>query len=159
MKFLIILAALFCFNAHAILSPITSGAGGGTITSYAAYTPTLTGFGTPTNVDFEWRRVGNAYDIHGCFTSDTPTATEARISLPGGASVAAISSIRNFGNWTQDAFITGNGHILAEPSVAYLTFGYEHASGAGLTKVNGSGIITAGVKMCVHVSGVPIAGL
>lgn len=157
MKLLLAIALFISLNSWAALTP--SGGGAATTGAWTTYTPTLTGFGTASNLSFQYRQVGGAYDIHGCFTSGTPTASEARISLPGVATVAAIGGIRNFGTWTQDTNIAGNGHVLAEPSVAYLTLGYETGSSAGLTKVNGNGIITAGVKMCIHATGIPITGL
>lgn len=157
MKLILAAIFLFCATANAALTP--AGSGAATTGAWTDYTPTLTGFGTASSVSFRYRQVGGAYDIQGCFVSGTPTATEARISLPGAATVAAITSIRNVGTWTQDTNIAGNGHVLAEPSVAYITLGYETGSSAGLTKVNGDGIITNGVKMCVHVQGLAITGL
>src|SRR5690606_6303535 len=52
------------------------------ISDWQGYTPTLTGFGTATNVTSLWRRVGSNLEVHGKATSGTATSTEARWSLP-----------------------------------------------------------------------------
>lgn len=52
------------------------------ISEWQAYTPTLTGFGTPTGVSFFWRQVGDSIDIWGTFTSGTPSGATALITLP-----------------------------------------------------------------------------
>jgi hypothetical protein len=51
---------------------------------YTSYTPTFQGFGTVTNIRIQWRRDGNDVVLTGGFTAGTPTATEARMSLPSG---------------------------------------------------------------------------
>ncbi len=51
---------------------------------WVAYTPTFTGFGTATAIEFWWKRVGDSIQIKGKFTAGTLTSTEARISLPSG---------------------------------------------------------------------------
>lgn len=56
----------------------------GPITDWQSYTPTITSFGTATNVDFKYRRVGDSAEVMGTFTSGTVAGTVATISLPGG---------------------------------------------------------------------------
>lgn len=46
------------------------------------YPAILTGFGTPTNVDLRYMRQGPTLHIKGRFTSGTPTAVVASVSLP-----------------------------------------------------------------------------
>lgn len=62
---------------------VTKSAADKAITAWTAYTPTLTGFETATNIFFQWRKVGENLEITGRFTAGTTTATEARISIPG----------------------------------------------------------------------------
>lgn len=64
------------------------------ISPWTAYTPTITSFGTPTGVNFTWRRVSDAFEIQGYFTAGTiPAATPGGISLPPGIpSLAAFPS-------------------------------------------------------------------
>jgi hypothetical protein len=130
-------------------------------TSWTSYTPTFTGFGTPSAVEFEWRQVGENYEIRGKFVSGTTTAVEARISLPNSATSASssiIPSISMIGHMTS---LTASGSVwetLIEPSVTYMTFGIQNGSNAGLTKVTGSVFATSGMTFSFFAS-VPIAGL
>lgn len=134
-------------------------------TDWTPYTPTFTGFGTPSAVEFEYRQVGGNYEIRGKFTSGTTTATEARISLPAGATSAGTSvipSISVIGSATRNTAVSaGSGgawNTLIEPSVSYVTFGVFNANFAGLTKQNASAILNTGDTMAFFAS-VPIAGL
>ena len=66
---------------------------GSAMTDWQSYTPTFTGFGTASNIEFQWRRIGDSVQVKGKFTAGTPTATEARISLPSGMTSADTSKI------------------------------------------------------------------
>lgn len=64
-------------------------------TSWASYTPTFAGIGTPTNVKCYWRRVAQNYEVNFYFTTGTTTATTFTVSLPnsGSASTVIYSSV------------------------------------------------------------------
>lgn len=132
-----------------------------TITNWQSYTPTLTGFGTPSSVEFEWRQVGTDIEVRGKFTSGTPTATEARVSLPNSYSSAGTSIIPTL-RLSDIAANNTNGaqaiYSLIEPNVTYFTLGVQFASGSALTKANGNALITVGAVMQVRAR-IPIAGL
>lgn len=49
---------------------------------WVAYTPTLTGFGTPSSVTGFWRRVGDSIQVSVNFTGGTVSAALAQISIP-----------------------------------------------------------------------------
>lgn len=141
------------------LGPLTAPIGA-TATDWQSYTPTITGFGTPSGVEFEWRRVGDTAQIQGKFISGTATATEARISLPNNISSAGTDKIPTImfagygvGNFTGASQYT----LLIEPSVTYLTMSQQGASNAGLTKLNGSAIFGSGNQFSFRAS-IPIAG-
>ncbi|HMX99134.1 MAG TPA: hypothetical protein PKC44_05065, partial [Agitococcus sp.] len=51
------------------------------VDDWKAYTPTITGFGTPTSVAVYSRRVGDTLEVHGRFTAGTVDGTDATISL------------------------------------------------------------------------------
>lgn len=55
----------------------------GPFTNWVAYTPTLTGFGTATNIDFYWKRIGDSIQIRGYFLTGTVQAVGASFTLPG----------------------------------------------------------------------------
>lgn len=130
-------------------------------TEWAPYTPTFTGFGTPSSVEFEWRQNGANYDIRGKFVSGTSTAVEARVSLPNAqtsASSSIIPSLQLIGYGILDVATATQQAILIEPSVSYLTFGAQTAGTGGLAKQNGSTVLSSGQKMSFFAS-VPISGL
>lgn len=130
-------------------------------TSWTAYTPTFTGFGTPSAVEFEYRQIGENYEIRGKFASGTSTATEARISLPNSATSAGISiipSISVIGNFAMSSVNGFAGEILIEPATSYITFGAQGTSLAGLSKLTASSFISSGQSLSFFAS-VPIAGL
>lgn len=105
-------------------------------TEWASYTPTLTGFGTATNINFYWKRQGSDIIIRGRFTEGTTTATEARLSLPTGLTAAStITTLEIAGNAVTNTADTPAYYILREPSVTYVTFGRQvSATYNGLAK-------------------------
>jgi hypothetical protein len=61
------------------------------LTDWTAYTPTFTGFGTPTSVSFLYRKVGSDVEIQGVFTPSAITAPTFNFSLP--ESFVTLSSL------------------------------------------------------------------
>ena len=122
------------------------------ITDWVAYTPTFTGFGTPTNVQIWSRRVGDTLYIRGRFAGGTTTATEARITLGYNgtnanvtSSSTKITSIQLAGFACYNA--AGNvSNTLIESNVGYLTFGTQNTGtvGGGLAKQNGNALLGSG---------------
>lgn len=135
-----------------------------TITSWVAYTPSFTGFGTVANVEFFSRRVGDTLHIRGKFDAGTSTAVEARIELghagtAGGVSAdsAKVPSITVAGNFLFgfDADIVG--YTLIESASGYLTVGFQNASRTPLVKSLGNGISGSGQTLALTAE-VPISG-
>lgn len=58
-------------------------------TDFAPYTPTFTGFGTTSNVNFFWKQDGDEMVIMGTFTAGTVSATAASFTLPNALNAAA----------------------------------------------------------------------
>lgn len=54
------------------------------VTRPVSYTPTIGGMGTPTGVDFKWRRVGAYMEVQGAATADASPSGGVSISLPTG---------------------------------------------------------------------------
>lgn len=135
---------------------------GAAMTDWQSYTPTFTGFGTASNIEFQWRRIGDSVQVKGKFTTGTGTATEARISLPAGmtsADTSKIPSIQIAGNWARATFAStlNNWTVLSEPSVSYVTFGYGNTTAAGaLTKLQGTDFATSVAHS--FVAQIPISG-
>lgn len=111
------------------------------ISDWQTYTPTLTGFGTPTSVSAYVRRVGDEKEYRGKFTIGTPTGVEARISLDSGSVSADSNSyptVMACGTYARSVAAAEGDIVLIEPSVGYLTLGRQSGGTASLTKVNGS---------------------
>ena len=127
---------------------------------WVSYTPTLVGFGTPSLSEFQWRQSGSDIEIRGKFTSGTSTATEARIPFPNSlisAGTSIIPSIQQCGVAILSTAVAANYCIIIEPSVGYMTIGFQSSGAGGLTKEPANGIMSSGVSMSFFAK-VPIAG-
>ena len=155
-------------DAGIVISDVVVGPGvnvqGAVVGEWTAYTPTLTGFGTPSSVSFYYRRAGSGIDIYGSFVSGVPTATEARVTLPSGLTATSLMvSNQPFGNYFQNkgAATQKGGPIFAEGSAAYLTFGNYGVFGttavSGLGKANGDAVIENGDRVQLFAANIPIA--
>jgi hypothetical protein len=133
---------------------------GAAITDWAAYTPVITGFGTPSAVDAEFRQVGDSYEIKGKFTAGTSTGVEGRFSLPNSAVSKDTSIIPSLQVCGVGAITPAGAYsitTLMEPSVGYVTFGRSDGSTAGLAKKNANTLINAAETMSFSAL-VPIQG-
>jgi hypothetical protein len=131
------------------------------VTAWQSYTPSFTGFGTPTAVGFQWRQNGENVEVRGKYTSGTPTATEARISLPNGytsASTSLIPSIQIAGVVAQSDIAAKGWYVLIEPNVSYFTFSLQDSGTSALSKLNGNNVATNGSINSFFAS-IPVSGL
>lgn len=107
--------------------------------TYAAYTPTFTGWGTVSAVNFVSWREGGMLRILGTFTGGTSTATEARATLGYSGSSANVTSIstlptlQKVGEFSASA-LTQPGSIAIEASKTYMVFDRTNI----LTKASGN---------------------
>jgi hypothetical protein len=130
---------------------------------WTSYTPTFTGFGTVTIVDSndcQWKRDGSDLLLRIKATSGTPTATEARVSIPSGLTSGGsslIPSIQMAGSWTYNVAVSAFSTVLIEQSVSYVTFGIQTGSAGGLTKQNANAFISSTNTLCFQCR-IPIAG-
>ena len=111
---------------------------GAVITNWQSYTPTLGGFTSITNLDFQWRRVGSNMEIQGKWTNGANDSTEARIPLPFGTiNSSRVPSIRIVGNggYNASASTYFGTYILAEPNVSYLTMGIQASTLNAISKI------------------------
>ena len=117
-----------------LYAPVTS-----ILTSPVAWTPTFTGFGTVSSVSARSWRVGSELFFEIVFTSGTPTATEARISLGFNGTDGNVTSastyptLQHIGSGSS-ASAFGVYCILSEASKTYITIGFASGSNGGLSK-------------------------
>lgn len=122
-----------------------------TLTSWVAYTPTLTGFGTPSNVDFFWRQVGDTVDIRGSFLSGTNTATSAKVTIPSGKTIddakvpdtQANTGLMGIASFSRDSELFSSntlGMIYDGSDTDELYFTKVGDTGDGWIKMDGNGV-------------------
>lgn len=149
-------------------APISGwSSGGGTspilsLSDWTAYTPTLSsGFGTPTNVEFFYRRVGDTVQIRGSFTAGTVAASVASMTLPSGLVVdtSKVTLANTSGNPGTVVGTAGSssGHIPVVTATGTATDSVYFAGSSTLIPQNGSASFTntAVVSMLVQV---PVSG-
>ncbi len=131
------------------------------ISDWQSYIPTFTGLGTPTSIDFNWRRVGDSIELQGKFTVGSSTSTEARISIPSGltsSDITKIPSLSKVGSFATSYIEAFSGEVLIEPSVTYLTLGKQGSGTAGLQKLNGNSVFGTVGQICSLFARIPISG-
>lgn len=130
------------------------------VTDWQAYTPTFTGFGTPTAIELQYRRNGSDLELRGKFATGTTSATEARIYLPAGlvsADTSKIPTLQYAGEVVRNVGQSGTIKVLIEPSVSYVTMSLWDNSNSALTKANGSTLFGASQFVSFKAS-IPIQG-
>ncbi len=115
-------------------------------TTEITYTPTFTGFGTVSSIYATYKRSGSRLKISGRATIGTPTATEARISLPVNMlGASTISTIQFAGTLLRGSTSARPTYCLCEPSVGYITLGKADGAGSNpLVKLTGDSSFVAG---------------
>jgi hypothetical protein len=146
---------------------IITQAQGAAIGAWTAYTPNFTNFGTPTNVEFYWRRVGQNCQINGKFTAGTTVATTAAITLPviNGVQMSVdtnlITLIHIFGAWTRSDVTGQNGMntIIIDPtSPSYFYFSLDFTTSTfGFNKLTGTWVTATGNSVGVQLE-FPVLG-
>lgn len=143
-----------------------SGGGSGILSVPASYTPTFTGLGTPTGVNFVWWRVGKFLYGEGNLTTGTVSATPGSISLPGVLQIdttvetAAQQVVGEMvtNSTTNETFVMS---LVAfpgtSPTQVYITRKFGPNNDTPLTLQNASAILASSALVSVKFR-VPIAG-
>lgn len=139
----------------------------GFMSNWVSYTPTFTGFGTPSAAAFFSRRNGNNLEIRGDFTIGTSTAVEGRVTVgfngtnapPGLVTDSGVISgaARMVGSGAYAAAGASNAIVLAESGLGYMTFGLQASGTAGLVKQNGTTLGSSGTRLGFTAS-IPVTG-
>jgi hypothetical protein len=119
-------------------SAIRSSLGGSQL-RLTNYTPTFTAFGTVSVHSVWWGRFNDMLLLRGNFTLGTPTAAEARLSMPSGLTSDAtkVPAIQRAGAMIRSSSGATIFTVLIESGASYITFGFQVAGSGGLTKQNG----------------------
>lgn len=90
---------ILAFDDVQISSDTTKYADPSTVTEWQSYTPTLAGFGTTTNQEFYYRRVGDTLEVEGVWTNGTVSGVTAAIPFPAGlTAIATTQTVHNAGS-------------------------------------------------------------
>lgn len=147
---------------------IESKIGGSNSTSWVAYTPAFTGFGTVTNINVYSRREGPDLLIRGQFTAGTTTATTAKVEIgfngtSGGLTIdSAVSPSSSYniivGDATTNSNLAGRWNCLSNITFNdSILFGISAGSADGLTYRDGSFAFASGTIIS-FMARVPITG-
>lgn len=114
---------------------------GSPITDWVSYTPTYTGFGTPTNASAKYRREGDSLHVQAYLTTGTNTAVIASMTLPSGLSIdsskvtvnnTTSASGHKWGWYVQTGAGTGYGNIVSatatSTSLVYFAYNPSNAN-------------------------------
>ena len=140
---------------------------GPAMTDWVPYTPTITGFGTPTAVTFFSRRVGSNLEVSGYFTSGTSTAVQAQVTLgynggnanvtaSGSTAIGSLGAVEGVGAYSGTA-AGATFYPIALQNANYLVFGLSSSGSVGFNGLNGSALLSSGQTFSFHAS-VPITG-
>ena len=142
------------------------------MTDWKEYTPAIAGF-TGTLDTFMWRRVGDSISIKGTSSTTTVLASAFSFSLPSGLSVdssknpsktnsASHGVLYNIEGSVAGAFASstkGPFVVFSDTSVSSsLLYAAQDTVGSGLSADDGNEMLTAGGRLRVDVSNIPILG-
>jgi len=136
------------------------------LTDLVTYTPTFTGYGTPTNVKFSWARRGPVAIILGYMNVGVTNNALASFSLPTGLTISSIFST-NYATvgtavWGGDTTTSGRGYssiAKAGDSVIYINYegGNAGTQPNSLNPLTGSTLFANGQIITFQVE-IPIQG-
>lgn len=113
---------------------------------WTAYTPTFTGFGTPSNVSCFHKRDGADLIVQCKFTSGTSTAVASQITLPGSLTVDSTwaPNNRHVGSTAYSVASGSQRQVIANGGNGYVQISCQDGSNIGLNACNGSTIMSSG---------------
>lgn len=139
-----------------------------TDTDWIDYTPTTQGFGTVSDLEFQYKRIGDSTLIKGSFVCGTPNTSEAQVTLP---SVSVVSSEIEkpvgiyFKNNDTGAVTNRGGTLIATGGDSYVTFStpevFRDSGGSSADPIatdTGISVCSTGQKIYLTSNQIPIEG-
>jgi hypothetical protein len=133
----------------------------GAVGPWISYTPTFQGWGTVTNINFQYRVNGSSIEIRGRATAGTVDGNEVRIGLPTGFSsnAALIPSLQYAGGMLIRSVNAGQIMYTAiEGGVTYFVLTRSDGVAVSMNKIVGSNALSTGEAFSITASA-PVAGL
>ena len=111
------------FESEHVITPAKSNMTN--MASAGLTTSDFVGFGTVSNIDVNYKQVGDLYYIEGSFTVGTPTAVEAQINLPNSKTIKSGKAIKSVGvyNRSNGGLVSKGGMMLSTGGDGFLNFG------------------------------------
>ena len=134
---------------------------GAVVTDWKDYTPVYNGFGTVTGSKMQYKRVGDSVAIKGLFTTGAVAASEARVGLPSGLTIASSPiHTTQCGQSQRDASsVFQNITTLCTNDDTYLRFGLARTDSASnvLSPVNANAIFSSTEDVSIKTRLIPVA--
>lgn len=128
---------------------------------WTPYTPTFTGMGTVTGATFWYRADGpDSINIKGTWTTGTPTATQAQISLPPGYTSQGTKingTIESCGTMNHNNSNAVAFAVTIQPNVTYVTFGFNSNTGGDLNPDLGNIVFAPATVYSFSSTGIPVS--
>jgi len=113
-----------------VISDIIVGPGsivtGAIVTEWESWTPSTAGFGSTTDYNLEWRRVGSSMEMRGDFKTGSPSGSiTAELGLPNSLTIGGpTSEVQFVGSYNRDSAATGltNYTLIATLGDTFLNF-------------------------------------
>lgn len=127
--------------------------------SRTAFTPTFTGFGTPSSVECYHSRDGEFLDMNCSFVAGTTTGVEARVSLPSGLTTTSVPTTRfAAGHYALSSANSFSGEILAQPGQTYITFGQQAVGATATANTQVASTLLSNGTLLTFSARIPISG-
>lgn len=118
-----------------------------------SYTPLIEGFGTVTDMDVTYQKVGDTLVLKGIFTAGTTSATEAKVYLPNGYTVKSNATRTEIaGTWIRRQSTTNKGGVvLTVGGNNYINFSangvFNNSSINPSSEANADTVVPTGVSL------------
>lgn len=113
---------------------------------WQSYTPTFGGIGTPTSVNFYYRRVGDSIQIQGSANAGTVAASQFQIGLPTGTvidSTKLSGTIQRVGVFSRAVAAAVTDSLLAVGGNTFLNVGIQSGSASDSAAQNGNSVLAS----------------
>jgi hypothetical protein len=130
------------------------------VTDWVSYTPTNTqGLGAISDINLEWRRVGDSIELRGSFRTGTVTSDEIQLELPNSYVISSKVANTELGSIVvRDSSTTNLTHILITGGDTFLNMGVQAGGVAGLVSKTGNTTLNSSQKVSFHSFTIPIQG-
>ncbi len=155
-------AAAYTFKLDDIYVGPDAQSYGAAISDWTAYTPTFTGFGTVTNIEMYWRRVGDSIQLRGKFQAGTVSGATARMAFPSGITLDTAKvgpGTVVVGTLVYSlAANTGLYALISSGETTGINFSLQNGTQAGSNALIGSDFANNSATLSISTVSIPVSG-